>query len=382
MTLAEFIHHHRSQIQSSWEAGAVDELTGEADGSLVLQSHMQALLEALRKDMSEAGSGPRPCASYSSALVNAALRDLAGNGLRQLGEEIRLLRTTISSMWCASEESASSQGLQDLNAFHVVMDKILCEFIHHYSNELARARDGFLSILGHDLRSPLSAITIASDYLTMPGMLDGKPLQAALGIKNSAASMSVMIRNLMAYAKLRLGKRIEVLRERSDISNICEAAVMKARVAFPDYAFDARVRSKVYGDVDPGCLQQVLDNLIEGAVQQGANGQAITLTAYDDGCSIVMEVETAGAAAELDALQLIVDPAIQIPFDAAESDEKLIGIVGLGLFAAREIVLAHGGAIAVESAEHGGTVFRVRLPLPSAAASKNVSESEKRWRFA
>lgn len=380
MSLAEFIHHHRKQIQSDWEVRAFGMRAEEAGDSLVLQPHMEALLDAIAKDLFELRSQANPSAPHAMAVITAAMRDLAGSSLRLVGEETRMLRTTIGDMWRNAAESHSPHMLQDINDFHAVMDAILCSYIAHYSGELARARDGFLSILGHDLRSPLSAITIAGDYLSMPGMLEGTPLQAALGIKNSAASMSAMIRNLMAYAKLRLGKKIEVLPERSDIGNICEAAVMKAQLTFPDYAFQAQVKAKVCGEVDPLRLQQVLDNLIEGAVQQGANGQPITLAAYENGRGIFIEVETAGAAAALDALQLIVDPAVQIPFDAAEPDEKLIGIVGLGLFAAREIVLAHGGTIAVEIAEHGGTLFRVRLPLQPTKIGKDVSE--RRWRFA
>jgi len=380
MSLAEFIHHQRDQIHSDWELHAYEVLIDGAEGELVLQPHMSALLEAIREDLVAHDPQAGVFAHHVMLLLGGVLRELAGSSLRQVGEEIRMLRATISDAWCHSAEATAPSALQDLNALHAILDEMLCHFVSHYSNELARARDGFLSVLGHDLRSPLSAITIAGDYLTMPGMLDGKPLQAALGIKNGAASMSAMIRNLMAYAKLRLGKKIDLLPERSDIGNICEATVMKARSAFPDYVFQTRIKASIYAEVDPRRLQQVLDNLIEGAVQQGANGQPITLTAYEDARAIVIEVETAGAATELDALQLIVDSAVQIPFDVAEPDEKLIGIVGLGLFAAREIVLAHGGGIAVEGAEEGGTLFRISLPLQAAKSGKGLTE--RRWRFA
>src|SRR5690606_27950999 len=161
---------------------------------------MSALLEAIREDLVAHDPQAGVFAHHVMLLLGGVLRELAGSSLRQVGEEIRMLRATISDAWCHSAEATAPSALQDLNALHAILDEMLCHFVSHYSNELARARDGFLSVLGHDLRSPLSAITIAGDYLTMPGMLDGKPLQAALGIKNGAASMSAMIRNLMAYA--------------------------------------------------------------------------------------------------------------------------------------------------------------------------------------
>jgi signal transduction histidine kinase len=382
MKLPDFIHHNRTRIQAGWQARAFDLLVQEGSGSLVLQAHMAALLEAIAEDLHESDKNQSFPGEQVASLVRAALRDLAGGGLRQIGQELRVLRGTISDLWCDSSESASASAsaLQELTRFHSVIDGALCEYLAHYSDEVTRARDGFLSILGHDLRGPLSAITIAGDYLAMPGMLEGKPLQAVLGIKHSASSMSAMIRNLIAYAKARLGKRMNLTPERSDISNICEAAVMRARTLYPDYRFQVQAPTKIYGEVDPVRLQQVLDNLVEGAVQQGANGRPITLAAYEDTDGIMLEVETCGEPMALDALQLIVDPAVQIPFDAAEPDGKLAGVVGLGLFAAREIVLAHGGSITVERAGHGGTLFAVHLPHPSGQVEKN--ESERRWRFA
>lgn len=380
MRLAEFIHRNRDRIQDAWEARAFD-LPAEKQGSaLLFQVHLNELLDAIAKDVAKGSSHTSGSESHTAELARAVLRDLAGGSLRQVGEELRILRTIVSELWCQAETHPSAFSLQDLSAFHNVIDQAMGEYIAHYSDELARARDGFLSILGHDLRSPLSAITIAGDYLAMPGMLEGKPLQAAIGIKNSAASMSAMIRNLMAYAKARLGKKTDLMPERSDIGNICEAVVMKARTGFPDYTFLAQIKSKIYGEVDPLRLQQMLDNLVEGAVQQGANGKPITLTAFEDAQAITVQVETAGEGSALDALQLIVDPAVQIPFDAAEPDGKLAGIVGLGLFTAREIVLAHGGAITIERAEQGGTLFTVRLPHPRAKLEKDASE--RRWRFA
>lgn len=380
MRLADFIRDNKTRIQSDWEARAFTLLEEEQSRALLLQAHIDSMLDAIVLDIDEAGQYDDILAEHTAALTYGILRDLAGGSLRQLGEELRVLRSTTSELWCSAGPSASANALQDLCTFHGVLDQAFSEYIAHYSDELARARDGFLSILGHDLRSPLSAITIAGDYLSMPGMLDGKPLQAAVGIKNSAASMSAMIRNLMSYAKARLGKKMKMTPERSDIGNICEATLMKARLLFPDYAFDAQVKTKIYGEVDPQHMQQMLDNLVESAVQQGANGKPILLKAFEDEDAIVVQVETAGEAGSLDALQLIVDPSVQIPFDAAEPDNKLSGIVGLGLFAAREIVLAHGGAISIERIEHGGTLFTVRLPQVGKRMQQDASE--RRWRFA
>ena len=78
--------------------------------------------------------------------------------------------------------------------------------------------------------------------------------------------------------------------------------------------------------------------------------------------AVVLTVANAGAPIPANALHSIFEPLVQAPSVDAQAHERSKTSLGLGLFIVREIVLGHGGAIAVESSAERGTVFTIRLP--------------------
>jgi signal transduction histidine kinase len=93
-------------------------------------------------------------------------------------------------------------ALDDLTRFNQSVDQALAESTASYADELARSRDTFLAILGHDLRSPLSAVSMSGHYLSRAGMLGGKQeLQAVARIQRGAAKMDAMIKDISSTRK-------------------------------------------------------------------------------------------------------------------------------------------------------------------------------------
>ena len=77
---------------------------------------------------------------------------------------------------------------------------------------------------------------------------------------------------------------------------------------------------------------------------------------------MVLKVSNGGDAIPLDDLQAVFEPLVQAPSAGASGHERSKTSLGLGLFIVREIVLGHGGPVAVESTTEAGPVFTVRLP--------------------
>jgi signal transduction histidine kinase len=80
-------------------------------------------------------------------------------------------------------------AFNEITRFNESIDQALAESIARYAGEVARSRDTFLAVLGHDLRSPLSAVSTLVDYLLTPGVSEGKQLHAAIRIKRSATAV-------------------------------------------------------------------------------------------------------------------------------------------------------------------------------------------------
>jgi signal transduction histidine kinase len=104
-------------------------------------------------------------------------------------------------------------------------------------------------------------------------------------------------------------------------------------------------------------IAQVLSNLVRNAIQHGGSTELITLSATDKGSEILLEVHNGGAPIPESVQSTIFEPMVRYVGD----DYKNTGL-GLGLYVASQIVLAHGGKLDVASTEVDGTTFSIRMP--------------------
>ena len=105
----------------------------------------------------------------------------------------------------------------------------------------------------------------------------------------------------------------------------------------------------------------MLTNLLVNAAQYGETQRPVILAASGEAERIILQVTNYGVAIPPDALQLIFKPLVQLtPTDV--DDVRPRTSLGLGLFVAREIALAHGGTIDASSDATAGTVLTVYLP--------------------
>jgi signal transduction histidine kinase len=191
MRLAQFITENLEELLVEWEAFALSLL---ADGhhmtKLALRDHAKQILLAVAEDIESNQTELEQAykskgfvriaeAAKTAAMTHGALRYLAGFDLRQLAAEYRALRASVLRLWL-KRGGGGETALYQMTRFNEAIDQSLAESIASYSDEVAHSRDTFLAILGHDLRSPLSAIANSSLYLGMPGVLPrGAPLDAA-----------------------------------------------------------------------------------------------------------------------------------------------------------------------------------------------------------
>jgi len=374
MRLAQFITENLEEILVEWEAFAASLLApGQVMSSLALRDHATQILLAIAEDIESEqtdlqqayksrGFVPIAEATRTAAMTHGALRHLAGFDLRQLAAEFRALRASVLRLWL-KRGGDNGTAFYQMTRFNEAIDQALAESIANYSDEVARSRDTFLAILGHDLRSPLSAIANSSLYLGAPGLLPGgAPLEAARRISRSAARMSSMIKDLLEYTRTRLGRAIPISPEPASMEEICRIAFDEMRAAYPERIFKLETSGPLQGRFDAERIHQVLANLLNNAVQHGARSQPIILRAHGDADRITLQVKNHGRPIPPDQLQVIFNPLVQIPPALVDEDSAPSTSLGLGLYIAREIVAQHGGTMAAESSDRDGTIFSARLP--------------------
>jgi signal transduction histidine kinase len=349
------------------------EPAAETMTALALRNHAKEILKAMARDIEAAqtdhqqmdkskGWAPVLEGKETSAATHGALRHLVGFDLRQLAAEYRALRASVLKLWREHHSMQEDPLLTEITRFNEAVDQALAESIASFSDEVGRSRDTFLAILGHDLRSPLSAISMSAQYLGIAGRVVPEGHPAVVRIKQSVLTMSLMIRDLLEYTRTRLGKHIPVTPLPYDVGQVCEAAHDEVQAAHPDCTFDLEMSGDLRARVDPARLGQVLSNLLNNAVQYGTTSLPIVLAARGEPDAVIIEVRNEGPPISEDALQVIFNPLVQLRTDQGGSNDPASTSLGLGLFIAKEIVTGHGGTLQVESAQPDGTVFTVTLP--------------------
>ena len=377
MRLAPFIQQNLEPILQEWETfartllPAAQNMTAEA-----LRDHARQILQAVALDMQtrqtpeeqkekSIGEGAdAPGTSDSAATVHGALRYEVGFDLVQLIAEYRALRASVLRLWIRQATASDPAELQDLIRFNEAIDQAIAESVARYSADLDAARDTFMAILGHDLRSPLSAILMSAHTASTTTELQPSAARAMAIIQRSALSMQAMIRDLLDVAGMRLGRRAPLRTQGANLDDTCRATLAELRAAHPQRTFEYECSGDLAGRFDPERIGQVLSNLLNNAVNHGERSQAIRLRARgEDAEVLVVEVENQGKTLSPADLRAIMDPAARRKLSGSEGSSGL----GLGLYIARDIAEAHGGSVRATSTA-GTTTFCLELPRRPMAA--------------
>jgi signal transduction histidine kinase len=250
------------------------------------------------------------------------------------------------------------------------LDRARLELELARADEVARRtatfHDQILAIVGHDLRNPLGAIVMSAALLQKRGGLAGWQAKTVDRARASAARMGRIISDLLSYTRTRLGGGIPLARRRADVGEVTARTVEELRAVHPDATIQIAQEGDLAGDWDADRLEQVASNLVSNAIDHGAEGQPVEVRLRGDGDAVRLEVTNRG-----EMPPEVLAHAFEAFHRGPEQTGRKASGLGLGLYIAREIVLRHGGDIAVDSAA-GATRIAVVLPrrAPDAAAER------------
>jgi signal transduction histidine kinase/ActR/RegA family two-component response regulator len=228
-----------------------------------------------------------------------------------------------------------------------------------------RSKDEFLSVISHELRSPLNAILGWNRILALKCGNDPQVAALTTRIEQSAKVQLKVVNDLLDLARVSTGK-LKVEQRPMQLARAARMAIEVVRPAAAAKGVEIETRfSPGAGELcaDPERMQQAIGNLLANAVKFTDSGGRITVGLRDDGGFTELTVADTGQGIAPERLAHVFDRSRQ----AAHSSTRQSTGLGLGLTLVREIVALHGGSVAAESAGHGtGATFRVRLPVPAA----------------
>jgi PAS domain S-box-containing protein len=229
-----------------------------------------------------------------------------------------------------------------------------------------RDRDDFLSIASHELRTPLTTLRLEIESLRRSLRLrPEKALTSGQLARNvevagaQTARLVALVENLLDVSRLASG-RLELQTTEFDLSDLVTDVVNRLRPALEAARCPAEIveQTTIVGKWDRLRLDQVLSNLLSNAIKYGA-GHAIEVRLRRGHAYARIEVRDHGIGIAADDQDRIFQR-----FERAASGTHYGGF-GLGLWISREIVMALGGSIELESAPGKGSTFTVLLPLPT-----------------
>lgn len=230
----------------------------------------------------------------------------------------------------------------------------------------SRAKDEFLAVVSHELRSPLNAM-LGWTQLLRTGSLSEEKRNAALEkIESSAQLQAKLVEDLLDISRIITGK-LKIEMKPVEIGSAVLAAVEALRPTAQEKgitlaAMDGSAGALVHGDA--GRVQQIVANLLTNALKFTPAGRRVEVAVGFSGDDVEIEVRDEGEGFAPDFLPRLFERFSQ----ADSSSTRKHGGLGLGLSIVRELVDLHGGEVTASSpGEGGGATFTVRLPIATDA---------------
>ncbi|MGE1091913.1 hybrid sensor histidine kinase/response regulator [Pseudomonas zeae] len=241
--------------------------------------------------------------------------------------------------------------------------------------QAVRMRDDFMSIVAHEVRTPLNGLILETQLRKMHLARDNA---AAFTLDKMHAmvdrderqikSLIRLIEDMLDVSRIRTGK-LSIRPSRFDlvqlVSNLLQNFAQQIEAAETEVSFTAPV--PVEGHWDEFRIEQVVTNLLTNALRYGGRSP-IQVRVYCQGDEARIEVQDRGIGISQDNQKRIFQQFERV------SAKTVVAGLGLGLFISEQIVAAHGGSIVVESEINEGALFRVCLPIQENGKSDATSE--------
>jgi CheY-like chemotaxis protein/signal transduction histidine kinase len=227
--------------------------------------------------------------------------------------------------------------------------------------ESARLKSEFLANFSHEIRTPLNGIIGYTDLLTREegSRLTPHGRRDLNVIKSNAKTLLSLINDILDLSKIEAG-RVEVVRERVDITTLADECAMTCRdyLKGKDVQLSVRVAERArWAFTDALKIRQIMLNLMSNAAKFTESGE-IVAEVEGDGDALRIIIEDTGIGIAADQVAHIFEKFRQVDGSAT----RKVGGTGLGLAIVRELSKVMGGGVEVQSVVGRGSRFTVRLP--------------------
>jgi signal transduction histidine kinase len=236
--------------------------------------------------------------------------------------------------------------------------------VARYTRQTGASAELFVGILGHDIRNPLGTILMSAAGLVRSGKLTAA---AAAPINNAAARIKAIIEQVVDFTRAQASGVMPIVRVAGNLGEQLGKVVQETQVRHPKRILRLESAGDFDGSWDEGRMGQLLSNLLGNALLHGSPWTEVTVRLWSTPAAVCFSVHNFGEAIPPAERERIFQPLQRGVQHAERIASREPSGLGLGLYICREIVLAHGGQLTIDSTAEAGTTFSVSLPRHLAA---------------
>lgn len=234
-----------------------------------------------------------------------------------------------------------------------------------------RARDEFLSIASHELKTPLTTVK-GSTQLLRRQFGGGRPDLTRIErfsetLEGQVGRLEALVADLLDISRIDQGRDAMRL-EQTDVASLLRRIASEIRES-PDWTDGHKIvlemPESTTGVWDAIRIEQALTNLLTNALRYSPDGGDVRVSVRDDGDGVLIEVADDGIGIPDDEHEFLFQP-----FSRSRLTRRTIDGTGLGLYITAQIVERHGGTIGVQSEPGHGSIFTIALPRDSTTISE------------
>lgn len=228
--------------------------------------------------------------------------------------------------------------------------------------QLNNMKSKFLSVVAHDVRTPLAAIRGYSELFSKAAT-DDRHRNMSRNMSSAVDRLNLLISDLTDVAMIEAGK-LKIERARFPfgalVNDLMSSIEINARNKGVSLKYD-RIHAEAVVNGDSFRLSQVLQNLLNNAIKFTPSGGLVEISTRLEGRWLIVNVKDSGAGIHPSEIRRIFEKFYQAKYQKDEKIRKMGW--GLGLSIAQEIVVRHGGEIGAVSAGLGkGSTFWFKVP--------------------
>lgn len=375
--LAALLSKESDNLLAQWRK-RVRELPSAATLDMpTLNDHIPKLIEGLAASLRASTADASPEALIeSSPPAHGLQRFEAGFDIEEVVAEYNILRECIHNLADGNGITLQGKPFQVLNR---VLDNAIGlavkTFATYQALEVQRRREEYLAFVAHDLRTPLSAISLVTSILELRlRSVGGDTATMVKTLRRNVGHLDELVANVLKENNhLLTDPAIKLERRSFDLWPLVQGVIKDVEPIASKGA--TRIINEVPAELtvraDAGLLRRVLQNLIANAIEYTPGGQVV-IGASEDEPDAPVEIWVTDNGAGIPAER------IEKVFEPLETNQKGDGD-GLGLAIVKTFVEAHDGKVQVQSSEGRGSTFRFTLPRSAKPKStaKTAAEAVK-----